>query len=50
MQFEDQHFERKEAGRTDEHGVMAREQISNVKEEITACLSAFATRISTGDS
>jgi predicted HTH transcriptional regulator len=40
--FESQYFDRKEAGRTGEHGSVSKAQVNHVIDLITECVSAFA--------
>ena len=40
-EFEGQHFDRKEAGRVGDNGLISPSQLSKVREQITECISAF---------
>jgi predicted HTH transcriptional regulator len=46
--FEGQHFDRKEACRPDENGVVRGGQVSRLADQITECVSAFANSNRTG--
>ena len=46
--FEGQHFDRKEACRPDDNGVVRGGQVSRLTEQITECVSAFANSNRTG--
>jgi len=40
--FEDQHFDRKEAGNIDSNGAVTGSQVKGIVERVTICISAFS--------